>query len=130
PHLPQGREGVVELIRTFRAALSDVVMSVDKVVAEGDYVAESLTLTGVHTGPFLGIPPTGRPVKIMSVNLCRIEDGLVRERWGTSDDLGMLQQLGILPAPGTRGWNVSLKAASAQVAARNRGRTILGAGAA
>lgn len=129
PHLPQGREGVVELVKTFRAALSDVVMSVDKVVAEGDYVAESLTLTGVHTGTFLGIPATGKPVRIMSVNLCRIEDGLVRERWGTSDDLGMLQQLGILPAPGTKAWTASLKAAAAQVALKKGGKAAIGAGA-
>ncbi|HUG14582.1 MAG TPA: ester cyclase [Thermomicrobiales bacterium] len=120
--LPQGRDGVLELMKTFRAAFPDLVMSVDSVIAQGDLVAEVLTLRGTHTAPFLGIPATGRSIEVKSVNLCRIEDGLVRERWGASDDLGMLQQLGILPAPGSRGWNVSLKAAAAQVKLKQGGK--------
>lgn len=128
--LPQGRDGVIDLMKTFRAAFPDLVMSVDTVIAQGDLVAEVLTLRGTHTGSFLGIPATGRSIEIKSVNLCRIEDGLVRERWGASDDLGMLQQLGILPAPGTRGWGLSLKAAGAQIALKKRGKVVAGAGAA
>jgi steroid delta-isomerase-like uncharacterized protein len=127
--LPQGRDGVIDLMKTFRAAFPDLVMSVDTVIAQGDLVAEVLTLRGTHTGTFLGIPATGRSIEIKSVNLCRIEDGLVRERWGASDDLGMLQQLGILPAPGTKAWSASLKAAAAQVTLKKGGKAAIGAGA-
>jgi len=127
PGLSQGRDGVLDLMRTFRAAFPDLFMSVDMVIAQDDLVGEVLTLRGTHTGSFLGIPATGKPVEIRSVNVCRIEDGLVRERWGASDDLGLLQQLGILPAPGTRGWTASLKAAGAQVRIRKHRATITGA---
>jgi steroid delta-isomerase-like uncharacterized protein len=126
PGLPQGRDGVLQMMRIFREAFPDLVMSVESVIAEGDCVAEVLMLRGTHTGPFMGIPPTGRSIAVRSVNVCRIEDGLVRERWGASDDLGMLQQLGILPAPGTRGWRVSLGAARAQITLRRRRKAVGG----
>ena len=130
PGIPQGRDGVLQLMRTFRAAFPDLVMSVDMVIAQDDIVGEVLTLRGTHTGDFLGIPPTGNPVEIKSVNICRIEDGLVRERWGASDDLGLLQQLGVLPSPGTRAWVASLKAAGVQIRLRRSGRKVAGAVAA
>jgi steroid delta-isomerase-like uncharacterized protein len=130
PGLPQGRDGVIQMMQTFRSAFPDLVMSVESVISQGDYVAEVLTLRGTHTGPFLGIPPTGRAIAVTSVNLCRIEDGLVGERWGASDDLGMLQQLGILPAPGSRAWSLALRAAAAQVALRRRRRAAGGVAAA
>jgi hypothetical protein len=114
-------------METFRTGFPDLVMSVDMVIAEGDYVGEVLTLRGTHTGTFAGIPPTGKPIEIRSVNICRIEDGLVRERWGASDDLGLLQQLGVLPAPGTRAWNASLAAAGAQIRLRKHGTKLAGA---
>jgi hypothetical protein len=102
-------------MKTFRAAFPDLVMSVDNVIAQDDFVGEVLTLRGTHTGAFAGIPPTGKPIEIRSVNVCRFEDGLVRERWGASDDLGLLQQIGVLPSPGTRAWSASIKAASARI---------------
>lgn len=130
PGLPQGRDGVLQLMRTFRAAFPDLVMSVDTVIGEGDLVGEVLTLRGTHTGSFVGIPPTGKSIEIRSVNICRIEDGLVRERWGASDDLGLLRQLGILPSPGTRGWNASIVAAAAQIRLRQHRTKVAGAMAA
>ncbi len=130
PGLPQGRDGVLQLMQTFRAAFPDLVMSVDTVIAQDDLVGEVLTLRGTHTGSFLGLPPTGKAVEIKSVNICRIEDDLVRERWGASDDLGLLRQLGILPAPGTRAWDVSLAAAGAQIRLRKHSRKVAGAVAA
>jgi steroid delta-isomerase-like uncharacterized protein len=126
PGLEQGRAGVIQLMETFRTGFPDLVMSVDMVICEGDYVGEVLTLRGTHTGTFAGIPPTGKPIEIRSVNICRIEDGLVRERWGASDDLGLLQQLGVLPAPGTRAWNASLAAAGAQIQLRKHGTKLAG----
>jgi steroid delta-isomerase-like uncharacterized protein len=126
PGLQQGRDGVLQLMETFRAGFADLVMSVEMVICEGDYVGEVLTLRGTHTGTFAGIPPTGKPIEVRSVNICRIEDGLVRERWGASDDLGLMQQLGILPAPGTRAWNASLKAAAAQIRLRQNRSKVAG----
>ncbi len=130
PGLPQGRDGVIQLMKTFRAAFPDLVMSVDNVIAEDDFVGEVLTLRGTHTGTFAGIPPTGRSIEIKSVNICRIEDGLVRERWGASDDLGLMRQIGIMPEPGTRAWSVSMKAVATQVRLRRHRTKLAGAMAA
>lgn len=130
PGLPQGRDGVLQLMQTFRAAFPDLVMSVDMVIGEGDLVGEVLTLRGTQTGSFLGVPPTGKSVEIKSVNICRIEDGLVRERWGASDDVGLLRQLGILPSPGTRAWSASIAAVGAQIRLRKHAKTVAGTAAA
>jgi steroid delta-isomerase-like uncharacterized protein len=130
PDLPQGRDGVIQLMKTFRAAFPDLVMSVDNVIAQDDFVGEVLTLRGTHTGSFAGIPPTGKPIEIKSVNICRIEDGLVRERWGASDDLGLLRQIGVLPSPGTRSWNASIKAAGLQIKLGQQRRKLAGMAAA
>jgi steroid delta-isomerase-like uncharacterized protein len=130
PGLQQGPDGVVQLMETFRAGFPDLEMSVEMVIREGDFVGEVLTLRGTHTGTFAGIPPTGKPIEIRSVNICRIEDGLVRERWGASDDLGLLRQIGVLPSPGTRAWNASIKAAGAQIRLRRHGRKVAGTAAA
>jgi steroid delta-isomerase-like uncharacterized protein len=130
PGLQQGRDGVLHLMQTFREGFPDLVMSVEMVIGEGDLVGEVLMLRGTHTGTFAGIPPTGKPIEIRSVNICRIEDGLVRERWGASDDLGLLRQIGVLPSPGTRAWNASIKAAGAQIRLRRHGRKLAGATAA
>ena len=130
PDLPQGRDGVLQLMKTFRDAFPDLVMSVDTVIAQDDLVGEVLTLRGTHTGSFAGIPPTGKSIEIKSVNICRIEDGLVRERWGASDDLGLLRQIGVLPSPGTRAWSASIKAASAQIKLGQHRKKVAGAAAA
>lgn len=130
PGLPQGRDGVIELMKTFRAAFPDLVMSVDNVIAQDDFVGEVLTLRGTQTGTFAGIPPTGKPIEIRSVNVCRFEDGLVRERWGASDDLGLLQQIGVLPSPGTRAWSASIKAAGAQIRLGQHRKQVAGTAAA
>jgi predicted ester cyclase len=67
-------------------------------IADGDRVAVRLTITGVHTGPLQGIPPTGRTVTIGSINFFRFEGGAIAEQWVDYDALGMMQQLGVLSA--------------------------------
>jgi len=111
PGLPQGREGVIQMISAFRDAFPDLEMSVDEIVAEGDRVAERLTLRGTHNGTFQRIPPTGRRISVTSVNVCRIEDGLVRERWGNADDVALMEQLGLLPVRGSAAWKSTLAVA-------------------
>lgn len=125
PPLPgqgQGSQGVIDMISTFRAAFPDLVMSVDEIVAEDDRVVERLTLTGTHRGTFMGVPATGRTISVKSINVCRIEDGLVRERWGVGDDVSMMEQLGLLPVRGSRAWKVTLAAAGIAVRLRSSRR--------
>jgi steroid delta-isomerase-like uncharacterized protein len=130
PRQGQGAQGVIDMISTFRAGFPDLVMTVDEIVAEGDRVVERLTLTGTHTGPFLGLPPTGRAISVKSINVCRIEDGLVRERWGVGDDVAMMEQLGLLPVRGSAAWRASLTIAGAATRLRSsrRGQAAVMAG--
>ena len=99
PGLPPGRAGWNVFRKQFRAAFPDGCWELDDIVAEGDFVAARASFTGTHVGEFFGIPATGRRVRIGSMYICRIENGQIVERWANSDDLGMLRQLGVIPAP-------------------------------
>jgi predicted ester cyclase len=69
-------------------------------LAEGDLVATRKTFRGTHQGPFMGLEPTGKQVEIGLIDIVRVVDGRVTEHWNAVDNLGLLQQLGVLPPPG------------------------------
>jgi steroid delta-isomerase-like uncharacterized protein len=94
-----GPAGVRQSVIEFRTAFPDLHMTIDDQVAEQDRVVTRWTATGTHTGAFKGIPPTGRHGKITGIDIDRIVDGKAVECWTNSDDLGMLQQLGVVPTP-------------------------------
>lgn len=96
---PLDREGWLGFFREFRVAFPDAAFTIEDMVAAGDRVALRLTMRGTHRGVFNGIPPTGRSVVVSGVSIERIVDGRIVEGWVTNDALGMLQQLGVLPAP-------------------------------
>jgi predicted ester cyclase len=73
---------------------------VEDLVAEGDKVAARVTVRGTHRGAFLGLAPTGKAVTQTGIDIVRVAGGKAVERWGSFDELGLLQQLGALPAPG------------------------------
>lgn len=83
-----------------RGAIPDVHIQVEDLVAEGDRVAVRIILRGTHTGPGLGVSPTGRKVSIQGVIIVRIVDGQIVEGWNCYDQLGLLRQVGGLPGPG------------------------------
>lgn len=95
-----GFEGFRLRLRRLRDAFPDMHMEVQEVVAGGDLVAYRAVLTGTHTGELLGIAPTGRPFRTQHMHMLRMRDGRASEHWAVRDDLGMLIQLGIVPAPG------------------------------
>ncbi|MBW4520112.1 MAG: ester cyclase [Scytolyngbya sp. HA4215-MV1] len=97
PNQGAGPEGFIRFFTGFRAAFPDLSIRVEQLVADDDNVAIAYTITGTHQGEFLGIPPTGQPIKARGVQIARFEQGLIVERWGGSDQLGILQQLGINP---------------------------------
>lgn len=92
-------EGMAEA-RGFRTAFPDLVMTVDHAVAEGDMVAVRWTARGTNTGDGNGIAATGRRVQISGMALFRFEDGAIAEEWTSGDNLGLMRQLGLLPARG------------------------------
>jgi predicted ester cyclase len=69
-------------------------------IAEGDLVAARYLVQGTHQGVFLGIPGSGRQVRIQAVESYRLADGKLAEQWVVMDALGLLQQLGAVPGPG------------------------------
>lgn len=72
-------------------------------VAEGDTVAWRITARGTHKGALMGIPPTDKPATISAIIVSRFVDGKWTEDWANIDMLGMLQQIGAIPAPGQAG---------------------------
>ena len=97
--MPNNRTGLIHLIAGFRAAFPDLHCTVEDEVIEGNRIAAHWTLRGTHEGPFLGSPPTGRTVEVQGIIFARTADGRIVENWILLDQLGMLQQLGIVPPP-------------------------------
>ena len=95
------REGMRAAASTFRAAFPDWHSELHLLIAEDDLVAEVFTASGTHRGEMMGVAPTGREVTLPGINVFRVRDGRISERWGRLDDLGFLQQLGFAPFPGT-----------------------------
>ena len=89
-----GAAGFKSFFSTLRTAFPDLTISVEHLVAHDDNVAMAYTLEGTQDGPFAGLPATGKRVKARGVQIARFEDGKVVERWGSSDELGILKQLG------------------------------------
>ena len=95
---PEGPGGVAEGIRMFLVAFPDVSVDVQHLVGEDDYVVARFRMAGTNKGPYPRVPePTSRHTEWESMLLFRIEGGKIVELWGTSDRMGMLTQLGILP---------------------------------
>ena len=84
----------------FYAAFPDLHHTVEDQVAEGDTVVTRMTLRGTHHGEFRGIAPTGKPIVVSLIGIDRFENGKFAEQWSQLDTLGLLQQLGVIPAPG------------------------------
>jgi steroid delta-isomerase-like uncharacterized protein len=87
----------------FLAAFPDLNITVEDLIAEGDRVVARWTLRGTHQGASLGMPPTGKQVTMPGISVVRLAGGKSAEQWVIHDQLGMLQQLGLVPAPAQAG---------------------------
>jgi steroid delta-isomerase-like uncharacterized protein len=96
----RGSAGIMQMLSTFRAGLPDLRYTVDDLIAEGDKVAARWSAGGSHQGVFLGVPPSGKAVTITGIDIFRIADYQLVEAWVNSDFLGLLQQIGAIPAAG------------------------------
>ena len=95
-----GLEGEKQVVTQFRTAFPDLQTTNDDLIAEGDTVVLRWSGRSTHQGEFAGIPPTGKPMTVTGIEIYRFSNGKVVERWGEFDMLGILQQLGAIPAPG------------------------------
>jgi predicted ester cyclase len=95
-----GRAGFRAFLDVYLTAFPVQRTEVSLMVGEGDYVTVHHTHRGVNTGPFLGMPPTGRAIEIQGIETLRVVDGQIVEFWHQDDMLSLFIQLGIVPAPG------------------------------
>ena len=100
PGIPRDREGVKQLTAVLHSAFPDFNATIDDLLAEGDKVVIRQTWTGTQKGEWMGMPPTGKTVSFGVIDIIRIAGGKFVEHWGQMDSMGMMQQLGVIPAPG------------------------------
>ena len=81
-------------------AFPDLHFTVEDLIAEGDKVVARLTASGAQQGVFMGISPTGKRTTVTAIDIIRIAGGKFVEHWLEMDTLGLLHQLGVVPAPG------------------------------
>lgn len=99
PGMERGIEGHKAVVSLFRTVFPDLEWRIDDLIAEDDKVVARTTMIGTQQVEFFGIPPTGRRVTMRGVHVVRVLDGKIVEHWGSNDDLGLMQQLGAIPAP-------------------------------
>ena len=99
PEPASGPAGFKQNVEKYRTAFEDARITVDAQVAEGDMVATRWTGRGTHTGEIAGMPATGKQVTVSGITIARFEGGQIVEDWSNWDTLGMLIQLGAVPAP-------------------------------
>ncbi|MEU4235340.1 ester cyclase [Nonomuraea sp. NPDC026600] len=91
-----GPEGYKILFTEMRTAFPDLHVEVEHLIATEDELAFAYTISGTHLGDLMGHPATGRKASYRAMQISRFADGKLVERWGSSDQLGMLAQLGLL----------------------------------
>jgi predicted ester cyclase len=100
PDFPSGVEGLKQVATMIRAAFPDFHYTIEDEIAEGDKVVQRLTARGTNTGQLFGMPPSGKQATWTEIHICRCMNGKLVEHWANIDQLGQLQQLGVIPAPG------------------------------
>ncbi len=98
PAMAPGLDGHKQVLAMFRAAFPDLKVTVDKVIVEGDWTSLRWHGEGTHTGALMNIPATGRKVTITGIDQLKLEDGKIKERWAEMDTMGLMRQLGVIPA--------------------------------
>jgi predicted ester cyclase len=95
-----GLEGHKQVLAMFRAAFPDLKVTVDEVLGEGDFTYLRWHGEGTHSGQLMQFAPTGKQVKITGMDVLKLENGKIKERWAEIDAFGLMQQLGVIPSPG------------------------------
>jgi len=97
--LAPGLEVVKQWLTAFAASFPDGRTMAEDVVAEGNRVVARITFKGTHHGELQGIPATGKTVNVPGITIFRMDNGKIAEGWMVNDNLGLMQQLGVIPAP-------------------------------
>jgi steroid delta-isomerase-like uncharacterized protein len=100
PLIPDGVRGLEsfkQVLREIQAGMPDVHFDLRHVATQGDTAVFSWAASGTHTGPLLGLEPTGRTVRWSGLSVIEVSDGRVAKEWGEEDALGVFRQLGVVP---------------------------------
>jgi steroid delta-isomerase-like uncharacterized protein len=97
PGITPDREGRKQLAAMLHTAFPDLHVTIEDIATEGDKVAVRWTCSGTHKGEYMGIAPTGKQVTWTGMSIHHIEGGKIAQSWDEVDNLGMMQQLGVIP---------------------------------
>ncbi len=97
---PLNAQGFIQFVTAFSVGFPDYVHTIEEVLVDGDRAVTRVSWQGTHTGTFQGVPPTGKHATMGGINIARVADGKIAEMWSQFDVLGLMQQLGAIPAPG------------------------------
>jgi predicted ester cyclase len=98
PEEMRGPDGLKQMVEGYRSAFSGLRVTIDQQFTEGDYIATRTTIRGTHDGELMGIPPSGKEVEFTGLTISRCEGGRIVEEWELTDTVGLLGQIGALPA--------------------------------
>ena len=96
----KGIADVKAMFSSMMTAFPDMKATTHFMLAEGDTVMAYITMSGTQTGPMGGMPASNKPVQVDGIDIVVVKDGKAVERWGVFDNLGMMQQMGMIPAAG------------------------------
>jgi predicted ester cyclase len=96
--IPPNADGVRGSIAFLRAAFPDLTLNIEDSAALGDKTWARIVGRGTHSGPFMGMPPSGKSFEITVIDVCRYKDARIIEHWGVADQFSLMRQLGALPA--------------------------------
>ena len=103
PFPARGPQDVQRIVTMLRSMLPDLTIHVDEMIAEGDIVVSRYTSTATDTRGYMGMPATGKSIRASAMQMFRFDStGKIVESWAVRDDLGVLRQLGHLPAPAAK----------------------------
>jgi predicted ester cyclase len=100
PGMASTREGFKQFVTALRTAFPDVRYAINDTIECGDKLVHRVTAKGTMTGEFAGMPPTGKHATWTEIHIVRVANQHIVEHWGLTQELGMLVQLGVIPAPG------------------------------
>jgi steroid delta-isomerase-like uncharacterized protein len=96
---PLNLDGFKQLAGVFLAAFPGGEHTIEDMIGEGDKVVTRVVYHGTHTGDLMGMPPTGKQVAVPAMIIDQIANGTIVETWRLFDQMGMMQQLGVIPVP-------------------------------
>ena len=99
PGLPPGKESIRFFVTTMREAFPDLTTTIEDIIVEDNKAVSRLRFSVTHRGEFGGIPPTGKKIDVQAIDIVAYRDGKLIEHWGVTDQMAMMQQLGVIEEP-------------------------------